>query len=144
MRTTLPDSFDIHDFFEAIISQDAEKLRGFFEPDALIFWANTNEQFTVEEYVRANCEYPGTWRGRMEEFGEIVPSDPFEPLMYYIAKVWDKNGNVSRVVGRINFGNTEYARIQYMYEYWSEVSDPPEWRKRLEIGKRYLDGAEDD
>ena len=144
MSTTLPDNFDIHEFFKAIISQDAEKLREFFEPDAMIFWANTNEQFTVDEYVRVNCEYPGTWHGRMEELGEIVPSDIFEPKMYYIAKVWNKDGNISRVIGRIDFGNTENALIQYLIEYWSETGEPPEWRKRLNIGKRYLDGAEDD
>jgi len=61
-------NFDIHDFFKAVIRQDGDKLRTFFEPDALIFWANTNEQLTVDEYVRANCEYPGEWTGLIEDF----------------------------------------------------------------------------
>jgi hypothetical protein len=141
MRTTLPDNFSIHDFFEAVITQNAEKLKDFFEPDALVFWANTNEQFTVEEYIRANCEYPGTWRGRIEEIGEIVPSDPYEPKMYYIAIVSDNDSNTSRVVGRIDFGNTENALIQCLVEYWSDISNPPEWRTKMNIGKRYLDEA---
>ena len=136
---TIPSNFDIHSFFEAIISQDAKKLRGFFEPDAQIFWANTNEQFTVVEYMRANCEYPGTWHGRMEEVGEIVPSDPFEPKMFYIAKVWDDDGNASRVVGRIDFGNTENALIQYLTEFWGNIGEPPKWRTEMKIGRRYLD-----
>jgi len=139
MRTTLPDNFCIHDFFEAVISQDAEKLRQFFEPDAMIFWANTNEEFTVDEYIRANCEYPGTWHGLMEDVDEIVPFDPYEPKMLYIAKVWDDNGNTSRVVGRIDFGNTENELIQRLIEYWSDIGEPPEWRIKMNIGKRYLD-----
>ena len=49
--------------------------------------------------------------------------------MYYIAKVWDNAGNASRVVGRIDFGNTENALIQHLTEYWSEIDEPPEWRK---------------
>ena len=138
---TIPDNFDIHNLFEAMLSQDAKKLHGFFEPDALVFWANTNEQFTVDEYIRANCEYPGTWYSRLEEFGEIVASDLFEPKMYYIAKVWDNAGNTSRVVGRIDFGNTENALIQYITEYWSEIGEPPKWRKGMNIGKRYCDAG---
>ena len=135
----IPDNFSIHSFMDAIVSQDAKKLREFFEPDAQIFWANTNEQFTAEEYVRANCEYPGAWHGHLEEFGEIVPFDPHEPKMYYVAKIWDNDGNASRVVGRIDFGNTEKALIQYLTEYWSEIGEPPEWRKEMNIGRRYCD-----
>ena len=63
----MPDSIDIYDFFNAIVKQDADRLRTFFEPDAIVIWANTNEQFTVDEYIRANCEYPGAWEGGIED-----------------------------------------------------------------------------
>ena len=139
MKSFLPDHFDIHQFFSAVISQGAIKLRKFFEPDAMVFWANTNEQFTVEEYVRANCEYPGTWHGWMEEISEIIPFDWHEPKMFYIARVWDDDGNASRVVGRIDFSYTENQLIQQLVEYWSDISEPPEWRKKMNIGKRYVD-----
>ena len=59
----MPDSIDIYAFFDAVVKQDAVRLRSFFEPDATIVWVNTNEVFTVDEYIRANCEYPGDWRG---------------------------------------------------------------------------------
>lgn len=29
-------------------------------------WYNTNEHFTVEKFIRANCEYPGQWDGEAE------------------------------------------------------------------------------
>ncbi|KLU60165.1 hypothetical protein CEB3_c35960 [Peptococcaceae bacterium CEB3] len=62
----MPDSIDVHNFFDAIVRQDAVRLRGFFEPDAAVVWANTNEIFTVDEYIRANCKYPGKWQGCIE------------------------------------------------------------------------------
>jgi len=105
----------------------------------MIFWANTNEQFTVDEYVRVNCEYPGIWHGWMEEFDEIVPFDWHEPKMFYIARVWDDDGNASRVVGRIDFSDTEKQLIRLLCEYWSDIGEPPEWRREMKVGKRYLD-----
>ena len=136
---TLPDNFDIHCFIDAVISQDVIKLREFFEPDAQILWANTNEQFTVEEYIRANCEYPGTWHGQVEEFGEMMP---FDSKVYYIVRVWDNDGNTSRTIRRIDLGNTQNALIQHLTEYWSDVGEPPEWRKEMKIGKQYVDKRE--
>ena len=41
-------------------------MKGYFRPDACVRWHNTNEQFTVDEFIRANCEYPGKWDGKVE------------------------------------------------------------------------------
>ena len=65
---------DIYEFCSAVVAQDAPKLRQFFHRDAVINWPCTNERFTVEEYIAANCEYPGSWDGeveRVETLGEI-------------------------------------------------------------------------
>ena len=48
-----------------IAEQDAEKLRPFFHKNAFIRWHCTNEHFTVSEFLRANCEYPGNWNGEI-------------------------------------------------------------------------------
>lgn len=56
---------DIRSFWEAALKQDAKRLREFFASDAYINWHCTNEHFTVEEYIRANCEYPGEWDGEI-------------------------------------------------------------------------------
>ena len=53
-------------FFSAVLAQEPEALRACFSPDAVIDWPCTDERFTVEEYVRANCEYPGDWTGEIE------------------------------------------------------------------------------
>ena len=132
----MPDSIDIFNFFEAVIKQDAEKLRSFFEPDATVCWANTNEQFTSEEYIKANCEYPGVWDGQIEDIQCCSRFHDYNRIIF-VAKVWDGDGNASRVVSFIDLGDTEDELIQTMTEYWGKIDEPPKWRLELGIGKRY-------
>ena len=43
--------------------------------EALVRWHNTKEQFTVEEFIHANCAYPGNWNGvvkRIENIGSLI------------------------------------------------------------------------
>ena len=50
---------DIDRFFKTVLSQNAEELRKYFQKNAVIKWHCTNEVFTLDEYIKANCEYPG-------------------------------------------------------------------------------------
>ena len=63
-------AFDKEEFLEkywrAVLEQQADELPYFFKEDACIRWHNTREQFTVNEFIRANCEYPGEWTGEVE------------------------------------------------------------------------------
>ena len=63
---------DIKAFWDAVLRQDADAIREYFHPDAWVNWHNTNEHFTVEEFIRANCEYPGEWDGEVEQ---IITTD---------------------------------------------------------------------
>jgi len=65
-------SMDVKAFWNAILRQDADEIREYFNPDAWVNWHNTNEHFTVEEFIRANCEYPGEWDGKVEQ---IITTD---------------------------------------------------------------------
>ena len=56
----------VEEFWNAVILQNREKLPSFFTDDAVIRWHCTNEQFSVLEYVRVNCDYPGKWKGEIE------------------------------------------------------------------------------
>ena len=56
----------IYEFWKAVLAQDAEAIRGYFQESACVNWHCTNEQFTVEEFIVANCEYPGDWEGEVE------------------------------------------------------------------------------
>ena len=54
----------IVNFFNDVMEQK-ESLREYFDENAKILWYETNEQFTVEEYIKINCEYPGNWIGKV-------------------------------------------------------------------------------
>ena len=53
-------------FWADVARQDAAALREWFAPQAEVYWHFTDERFTAEEYIRANCEYPGDWEGAVE------------------------------------------------------------------------------
>lgn len=66
---------DVQRFWDAVLKQDAAQIRPFFHAGACVNWHCTNEHFTVEEYIRANCEYPGQWDGRIErveQMGDMI------------------------------------------------------------------------
>lgn len=62
---------DIYRYWEACASQDAKELRNFFHSDAKILWHNTNECFCLEEFISANCDYPGSWKGEVKRVDRI-------------------------------------------------------------------------
>lgn len=66
---------DVERYWRAALAQNAQEMRPFFRKDAVVRWPNTNEQFMVEEFLRANCEYPGSWDGqieRLEQTGSLL------------------------------------------------------------------------
>ena len=134
----IPDSIDVFKFFSAVIKQDPEKLRSFFEPDATITWPNTSEIFAVDEYIRATCEYPAEWHGRVEDIQSYSRFHDYNKI-FVVVKVWDNEGNAFRAVWYIELGDTDDELIKSLVEYWGDVGEPPEWRQNLEIGKRYGD-----
>lgn len=80
---------DIKNFWEAVIRQDAERIRPYFKETAWINWHCTNERFSVDEFIKANCEYPGRWDGmveRIERSGELITT---------VTKVVSKEGSLS-------------------------------------------------
>lgn len=62
---------DIDRFFKTVLLQNAEELRKFFQKNAVIKWHCTNEVFTLDEYIKANCEYPGNWNGEIERIEKM-------------------------------------------------------------------------
>lgn len=110
----------------AIAAQDAGAMRSHFDPEAVVCWHCTNEQFTLEEYIRANCEYPGQWRGRVERV------EPIPGGAAVCARVWLADGSASfhcaafyRIVGE---------KIVRADEYWGDDGPAPAWRRDKRIG----------
>lgn len=115
-----------HSFFEAVLSQNPDKLRRLFQKKAVIEWLCTNERFTLEEYVRANCEYPGDWAG------EIVSILSASEQTVLITRVWPKDESASfHCVSVICWKKSKIAALT---EYWSNDGPAPQWRQEMGIG----------
>lgn len=50
---------NVNPFWNDVISQNRDALSSYFCKDAIIRWRCTNEQFTVIEFIRVNCDYSG-------------------------------------------------------------------------------------
>ena len=117
---------DIHAFWNATLKQDANAMRTFFHDNAYINWHCTNEHFTVNEFIRANCEYPGRWDGVIERIEYI------DDLIITVVNVFSANKELSfHVVSFINVGNGKILSID---EYWGDDGPAPQWRLDKKIG----------
>ena len=117
---------DIHKFWEVVLHQDADAIREYFYPDAYVNWHNTNEHFTVEEFIRANCEYPGEWDGAVEQ---IIMSDTH---IVTATHMFSKDGSIS--CHATSFIRVVDGKITAVDEYWGDDGPAPQWRKNKHIG----------
>ncbi len=116
---------DINRFFKTVLSQNEEDLRKYFQKNAVIKWHCTNEVFTLDEYIKANCEYPGNWNGEIEQIANTI---------ILACRVFPTDNSESFHV--VSFINLKDGLIIKMDEYWSDDGLAPEWRKEMKIGKR--------
>ena len=112
-------------FFAAVLSQQPEALRKVLQKNAVVEWPCTNERFTAEEYIRANCEYPGSWDG---EIVSVLPSGKNTVL---ITRVWSETESFHCV----SVLRLKRNKIAALTEYWSQDGVAPEWRQELDIGE---------
>ncbi|HHU48616.1 MAG TPA: nuclear transport factor 2 family protein [Clostridiales bacterium] len=115
----------IIEYWKNIASQNEMELKHYFHEDACIRWHNTNEQFNVSEFLRANCEYPGDWSGeveRIEQTGNIVIT---------VTRVWAKEMSFHVT----SFFEIIEEKIKTLDEYWGDDGTIPQWRKEMHIGK---------
>lgn len=119
---------DIQNFWKAVLNQNAKKIREFFASDAYINWHCTNEHFTVEEYIRANCEYPGDWDGeiqRVENAGDVF---------IVVVHVYTCDKSLSFHV--VSFMQVRDDKICSLDEYWGDDGVAPQWRLDKQIGTK--------
>ena len=121
---------NIREFFLAVILQDKNALRSYFHADAIIRWHCSNEMFTVDEYIRANCEYPGNWDG------EIERAERFGDQLILAARIFPTDNSASYHV--VSVIRLQDDRIIQMDEYWADDAPPPDWRKQMKIGRKII------
>ncbi len=117
---------NINEFWKAVLTQDEIEIRKYFHSNAYINWHCTNEHFNVDEYIIANCEYPGEWDGIVERI-EII-----DDLIVTVTLVYPKDRSVSFHV--TSFIRVIADKIISMDEYWADNTDAPQWRKDKHIG----------
>ena len=117
---------DIHHFMKAVLAQDENTIRSYFHKDAYVNWHCTNEHFTVDEFIIANCEYPGDWDGTIERVENI------DGLYIAATKVYPKDRSANFHV--VSFIRTANEKIISMDEYWADDGNPPKWRLDKHIG----------
>lgn len=117
---------DIVAYWKAALSQNAGEMKTFFHKDAYVNWHNTNEHFTCDEFIRANCEYPGSWDGEIERI-ETLPG-----LIITAVHVYSCTGDLScHVTSFIKIKDEKIASID---EYWGDDTPAPQWRADMHIG----------
>ena len=117
----------INHFWLAVLNQDRDSIKQFFQDDAYVNWHCTNERFTVDEFIRANCEYPGKWNGeieRVETVGDVTIT---------VVRVYSKDGSTS--YHAISFIRIQDDKIASVDEYWADDGAPPQWRQKMKIGR---------
>lgn len=118
--------FNIYKFYNAVLSQNALEIKKFFNEDAYIDWHNTNERFTVDEFIKVNCTYPGKWSGEVERVEQIGN------LLIAVAKVINVFDKSSFYVN--SFILLENDKIVKLDEYWGDNGEIPQWRIIKNIG----------
>jgi len=119
---------NLHEFWAATLRQDAAAMREYFHPAAVIRWHCTNERFTLDEFIRANCEYPGEWDGevqRVEQAGELIIT---------AVHVYPKDRTASFHV--VSFIKMQNDKVIALDEYWADDGEAPKWRREMGIGKK--------
>ena len=141
---------NIQDFWNAVLKQNPERLRSFFADSAYINWHCSNERFTVEEYIRANCEYPGTWDGtikRIEQIGDLmitaVLAQKCTSVYIFGLQVCGANLLLHGTSGIradsfhvVSFIKLKDDKIISLDEYWGDDGAPPQWRLEKKLGTR--------
>lgn len=118
----------IKNFFESVVLQNKDKLRKYFLSDAKIRWHCTNEEFNVEDYLIANCEYPGLWDFEIENFMEA------DNKIIVIARIFSKLDKFSCHV--VSIFKIENNKIKELDEYFGDDGLAPKWRIDKNIGKK--------
>ena len=110
-------NMNIYDFWKAVLDQNENEIRKYFQNDAYINWHCTNERFNVDEFIIANCEYPGDWEGSVERV------EMLNDLIVTVVNVYSKGRNASFHV--TSFIKTKEDKIVSMDEYWADDGNAP-------------------
>jgi len=111
---------NIQQFWKDVLNQDEQAIRQYFHTNAYVNWHCTNEHFTLDEFVIANCEYPGNWDGEVERIEQI------DNLIITVTHVYPTDHSLSFHV--TSFIKLLDDKIISVDEYWADDGQAPKWR----------------
>ena len=120
--------FNPTQFLTDIVSKNAEAIKPYFTPDAIICWHDSNEQFTLEEFIKANCEYPSTWTCSVERIEKLERGFAITAQLNH-----PEDGFYVKYVGFIELNDK--CLVQKLDEWFVAIEDVPQWRKDMKIGR---------
>lgn len=120
--------FNPEAYWDVVVKQNAYEIKNYFKEEAIICWHNTNEKFSVDEFIKANCDYPGTWGCNVERI------EKFDSLYITVVHVFDLAETIS--FHTISFIKVFEEKIASIDEYWSEDGEIPGWRVEKGIGSK--------
>lgn len=126
------DFMDIYKFWKDVLEQNADAIKAYFDKNAYINWHCTNEHFNVDEFIIANCEYPGNWDGEVERVEKI------NDLFITVTHVYSEDRTLS--FHATSFIKVIDDKITAVDEYWADDGMAPDWRLDRQIGKAIKDG----
>lgn len=131
VKTKRKKGMNIQSYWYAVLQQQAEEIKTFFHEEAYVNWHNTNEHFTVSEFIRANCEYPGAWDGEIERLEDAGD------LLITATRVYSRDRKLSFHV--TSFIRIKDEKIMSVDEYWGDDGIAPQWRRDKHIGTKIQD-----
>ncbi|MCL2671639.1 MAG: nuclear transport factor 2 family protein [Clostridiales bacterium] len=117
----------VSELWNHIDRQNWDALPAYFTDSAVINWHNTNECFSVPEFVLANGAYPGKWRIAVEKLLS------FDDTVISVVKATLQEGDVA--FHAVSFFQFAGDKITLLDEYWGDDAAPPQWRAEMRIGK---------
>ncbi len=117
---------DIQAFITAVVQKDESAMRIFLDENLRVRWHNTNEEFTLEEYLNVNCSYPGNW------LGEIKTIMPTNEGCVAVVQIYSEDKKIK--IHQISIVKIKDNKITELDEYYSEDGIAPQWRLDMNVG----------
>jgi len=110
----------VESFWKDMNHHEWERLQSYFHTDAKISWPNTDEIFTVEDYLRVNRLYPGQWKLTLEDVQMTERN--------IVSIVLIQNKELFQSLRAVTFFRFESGLIVSLTEYFADDAKAPKWR----------------
>ncbi len=116
-------------FWEYIDTAQFDELGSIMSKDAVVWCPNTKEVYrSAKAFIDFNKAYPGRW------FADVEKAVIAQGEAITVSKVYDERGTSFYCISFFKFAD---GLISEIIQYWSENSDPPEWRDSTGLAENY-------